>query len=66
MLCERAGVSRKTGCKWVQRYEGAVLWRSSIDLARRCPIRTPCRSVIYCGTIDSQITAWRWFQVKMP
>jgi putative transposase len=42
-ICKRFGISRKTGYKWVERYEerGVVGLAESKPIARSCPHRTP-------------------------
>jgi transposase len=42
-LCARFGISRKTGYKWVERYEvqGAAGLDEGRPVARSCPHRTP-------------------------
>ena len=61
-----AGVSRKTGYKWVARYEsgGVAGARRSIPRAAR-PIRTPCRRAVVDAIVAARRRHPRWGPRKL-
>lgn len=64
-LCERYGISRKTGYKWIQRYreQGVDGLKDRSRAAHRCPHRTP--SSIQAQLVRARRSHPRWGPKKL-